>query len=77
MEHTFFLVKVAIICFKKTHTLYINIEICYKPFLIVACDGYILDCFGPYKATTTDADIMSSLFSNENSNKHNMSKLNK
>lgn len=38
-----------------------------KPFLIVACDGYILDCFGPYKATTSDAEIMSSLFSNENS----------
>lgn len=33
-----------------------------KPFLIVACDGYIVDCFGPYKATTSDADIMSNLF---------------
>ncbi|CAH2105465.1 unnamed protein product [Euphydryas editha] len=33
-----------------------------KPFLIVACDGYILDCFGPYKATTSDADIMNQLF---------------
>lgn len=38
-----------------------------KPFLIVSCDGYIVDCFGPYKATTSDADIMTSLFSNENS----------
>ncbi|CAG4980978.1 unnamed protein product [Colias eurytheme] len=38
-----------------------------KPFLIVACDGYIVDCVGPYKATTSDADIMTSLFRNENS----------
>ncbi|XP_047024539.1 uncharacterized protein LOC124633388 [Helicoverpa zea] len=37
-----------------------------KPFLFVACDGYILDCFGPYKATTSDADIMISLFDDEN-----------
>ncbi|XP_072936633.1 uncharacterized protein [Epargyreus clarus] len=33
-----------------------------KPFLIVSCDGYIVDCFGPYKATTSDAEIMISLF---------------
>ncbi|XP_041988982.1 uncharacterized protein LOC121740371 [Aricia agestis] len=33
-----------------------------KPFLIVATDGYILDCLGPYKATTSDAEIMSTLF---------------
>lgn len=32
-----------------------------KPFLIVVCDGYIVDCVGPYKATTSDADIMTSL----------------
>ncbi|KAH9634750.1 hypothetical protein HF086_013610 [Spodoptera exigua] len=38
-----------------------------KPFLIVASDGYILDCFGPYKATTSDAEIMSSLFQTETS----------
>ncbi|RVE41315.1 hypothetical protein evm_014038 [Chilo suppressalis] len=38
-----------------------------KPFMLVLCDGYILDCFGPYKATTSDADIMISLFSDENS----------
>lgn len=35
-----------------------------KPFLLVTPDGYIVDCFGPYKATTSDADIMKSLFSN-------------
>lgn len=34
-----------------------------KPFMVVACDGHILDCFGPYKATTSDDDIMNSLFS--------------
>lgn len=33
-----------------------------KPFMIVACDGYIVDCFGPYKATTSDAEIMTNLF---------------
>ncbi|XP_050684124.1 uncharacterized protein LOC126979020 [Leptidea sinapis] len=38
-----------------------------KPFLIVACDGYIVDCFGPYKATTSDAVIMNNLFYDENS----------
>lgn len=38
-----------------------------KIFLIVTCDGYIVDCFGPYKATTSDAEIMSSLFRNESS----------
>lgn len=32
----------------------------------MASDGYILDCFGPYKATTSDADIMISLFDYEN-----------
>lgn len=36
-----------------------------KPFLLVASDGYILDCFGPYKATTSDADIMISLFNDD------------
>ncbi|KAH9642648.1 hypothetical protein HF086_008261 [Spodoptera exigua] len=33
----------------------------------LACDGYIVDCYGPYKAITSDADIMSGLFSSENS----------
>lgn len=32
----------------------------------MACDGYILDCFGPYKATTSDADIMIPVFDFEN-----------
>ncbi|XP_075984951.1 uncharacterized protein LOC142982375 [Anticarsia gemmatalis] len=38
-----------------------------KPFLIVATDGYIIDCFGPYKATTSDAEIMTGLFNNDTS----------
>ncbi|XP_072933637.1 uncharacterized protein [Epargyreus clarus] len=38
-----------------------------KPFLLVTPDGYIVDCLGPYKATTSDADIMKSLFRDENS----------
>lgn len=32
-----------------------------KPFLIVCCNGYILDVVGPYSATTNDASIMSDL----------------
>lgn len=30
--------------------------------MFVACDGYILDCYGPYKATTSDVNIMNNLF---------------
>lgn len=36
-----------------------------KPFLLVTCDGYIVDCLGPYKATTSDADIIITLFRDE------------
>ncbi|RVE44543.1 hypothetical protein evm_010809 [Chilo suppressalis] len=36
-----------------------------KPLLIVCCDGYILDVFGPYAATTNDATIMNSILDNE------------
>lgn len=38
-----------------------------KPFLLVATDGHIIDIFGPYAATTSDATIMRLLFQNENS----------
>ncbi|XP_045455076.1 uncharacterized protein LOC123664602 [Melitaea cinxia] len=38
-----------------------------KPFLIVASDGYIVDCFGPYKATTSDSVIINNLFSSPDS----------
>ncbi|CAH2087420.1 unnamed protein product [Euphydryas editha] len=38
-----------------------------KPFLLVAPDGHIIDVFGPYPATQSDSDIMTSLFQNENS----------
>ncbi|RVE39951.1 hypothetical protein evm_015399 [Chilo suppressalis] len=31
-----------------------------KPFMIVCCDGHILDVLGPFPATTNDATIMSS-----------------
>lgn len=37
-----------------------------KPFLIVTTDGHILDIYGPYAATVSDADIMKQLFQNEN-----------
>ncbi|XP_047025748.1 uncharacterized protein LOC124634289 [Helicoverpa zea] len=36
-----------------------------KPFLITCCDGYILECIGPYEATKNDSTIMSDLFRNE------------
>lgn len=29
-----------------------------KPFLIVCCDGTILECLGPYKATKNDSFIL-------------------
>ncbi|XP_045457322.1 uncharacterized protein LOC123667471 [Melitaea cinxia] len=37
-----------------------------KPFMIVCCDGHILDCLGPYRATVNDATIMSNEFRNSN-----------
>lgn len=51
---------------KKTYSLhkYRNLV---KPFLMVTCDGHIIDAFGPYAATQSDADIMKDLFQNENS----------
>lgn len=36
-----------------------------KPFLMVCCDGYIIDVLGPYPATTSDANIMLHEFQNE------------
>lgn len=47
---------------KQTYSLhkYINLV---KPFMIVCCNGHILDCLGPYKATTNDAIIMRTEFS--------------
>ncbi|XP_047036447.1 uncharacterized protein LOC124642178 [Helicoverpa zea] len=36
-----------------------------KPFLIVSSDGYIIDVFGPYAATKTDAQIMLDIMGTE------------
>lgn len=36
-----------------------------KPFLMVCTDGHIFDVLGPYPATTSDADIIKTGFSNE------------
>lgn len=38
-----------------------------KPFLMVACDGHIIEVLGPYAATQSDADIMKALFENPDS----------
>lgn len=50
---------------KKTYSLhkYRNL---IKPFLIVASNGHILDVWGPYSATISDATIMKDLFAEEN-----------
>ncbi|KAH9639643.1 hypothetical protein HF086_009096 [Spodoptera exigua] len=37
-----------------------------KPFMIVSCDGHIIDAVAPYAPTQTDAEIMTHLFENEN-----------
>lgn len=37
-----------------------------KPFLIVCCDGHIIDVSGPYAARTSDAQIMNAILNNEN-----------
>ncbi|CAH2100862.1 unnamed protein product [Euphydryas editha] len=36
-----------------------------KPFMVVACDGYVIDIVGPYAETQSNADIMKSLFQDE------------
>lgn len=38
-----------------------------KPFMMVACDGHIIDAVGPFAATQTDAEIMTNLFQAEDS----------
>lgn len=43
---------------KQTYSLQ-KLDNLVKPFLIVCCDGYIIDCWGPYKATVNDATITS------------------
>lgn len=50
---------------KRTYSLH-KYDNLIKPFLIVACDGYIIDVSGPYAATQTDSEIMRHLFENEN-----------
>lgn len=46
---------------KKTYSLhkYANL---LKPFMMATTDGFILDVYGPYAATTSDAEIMNQLF---------------
>lgn len=42
---------------KQTYSLHKYCSL-IKPFLFVCCNGYILDVFGPYPATESDASIM-------------------
>ncbi|CAH2088630.1 unnamed protein product [Euphydryas editha] len=51
---------------KKTYSLH-KYDNLVKPFMVVSCDGHIVDVVGPYAATQTDAEIMSHLFQAENS----------
>lgn len=50
---------------KKTYSLhkYRNLV---KAFLIVCCDGHIIDVLGPYPATTSDANILIHEFNEPN-----------
>ncbi|CAH2084578.1 unnamed protein product [Euphydryas editha] len=41
-----------------------------KPFLIVSCDGYIVDVCGPYAATDSDATILLKMIYDEQSSFH-------
>ncbi|RVE41531.1 hypothetical protein evm_013816 [Chilo suppressalis] len=51
---------------KETYSLQ-KMDNLVKPFLIVCCDGHIVECLGPYKATTNDARITSLNLNNEES----------
>lgn len=50
---------------KKTYSLH-KYDNLVKHFMIVSCDGHIIDAVGPFPATQTDAEIMISLFENDN-----------
>lgn len=50
---------------KKTYSLH-KYDNLIKPFMIISCDGHIINAVGPYAATQTDAQIMTHLFENEN-----------
>lgn len=50
---------------KDTFSLHKHLNL-VKPFMMVCCDGHILDCLGPYKATLNDATIMNNEFSDSN-----------
>ncbi|KAL0829656.1 hypothetical protein ABMA28_003162 [Loxostege sticticalis] len=52
---------------KITYSLH-NYRNLVKPFLIVASDGHIIDIFGHYPATESDASIMKALFQKGNNN---------
>ncbi|KAH9636739.1 hypothetical protein HF086_007637 [Spodoptera exigua] len=51
---------------KQTYSLQ-KLDNLVKPFLIVCCDGHIVECLGPYKATLNDATITSLNLINEGS----------
>ncbi|KAF9423713.1 hypothetical protein HW555_001039 [Spodoptera exigua] len=51
---------------KKTYSLH-KYDNLVKPFVIVSCDGHIIDVVGPYAATQTDAEIINHLFIDEES----------
>ncbi|XP_060810061.1 uncharacterized protein LOC132904163 [Amyelois transitella] len=51
---------------KKTYSLH-KYDNLVKPFMIVSCDGHIIDVLGPFAATQTDAEIMKHLFEEEDS----------
>jgi hypothetical protein len=37
-----------------------------KPFIICCCDGYIIDCYGPFKAVQNEATILRYILNTDN-----------
>jgi hypothetical protein len=43
-----------------------KLDLLIKPFIICCCDGYILDCYGPFKAHQNDASILKYILDTDN-----------
>ena len=38
-----------------------------KPFIVCCADGYFIDCYGPFEATSNDAKILRYILENDES----------
>jgi hypothetical protein len=43
-----------------------NFDHLIKPFLLCCADGYFIDCYGPFKATFSNADILKYILETDN-----------